>query len=237
MADEIAQEAGEKKIQLDSSWLQYLENEFSQDYMLSLKNFLQQEKKQGKQIYPPGELIFNALNSTPMDKVKVVILGQDPYHGPGQAHGLCFSVLPGVQIPPSLKNIYKELKADLGIEPASHGYLQSWAEQGVLLLNAVLTVERFKAGSHQGKGWETFTDKVVEVLNDQREGLVFLLWGSYAQKKGQIIDRNRHHVLQSTHPSPLSAHRGFLGCKHFSQANAYLDKNDAGEIVWEVPDE
>jgi len=237
MADEISQETGERKIQLDASWLQFLESEFSQDYMLSLKSFLQQQKKQRKQIYPPGEFIFNALNSTPLDKVKVVILGQDPYHGPGQAHGLCFSVLPGVQIPPSLKNIYKELKADLGIEPASHGYLQSWAEQGVLLLNAVLTVERFKAASHQGKGWESFTDRVVEVLNEQRQDLVFLLWGSYAQKKGKIIDRNRHHVLESTHPSPLSAHRGFLGCRHFSQANAYLEMKGAGVINWALPDE
>lgn len=237
MADEISQETGERKIQLDSSWLQYLESEFSQEYMLSLKNFLQKEKKQGKQIYPPGDLIFNAFNSTPLDKVKVVILGQDPYHGPGQAHGLCFSVLPGVQIPPSLKNIYKELKSDLGIEPASHGYLQSWAEQGVLLLNAVLTVERFNAASHQGKGWELFTDKVVKVLNDQRQDLVFLLWGSYAQKKGQIIDRKRHHVLQSTHPSPLSAHRGFLGCRHFSQTNIYLEQKGQPGINWALPEE
>lgn len=237
MADEISQETGERKIQLDSSWLQYLESEFSQEYMLSLKNFLQKEKKQGKQIYPPGDLIFNALNSTSLDKVKVVILGQDPYHGPGQAHGLCFSVLPGVQIPPSLKNIYKELKSDLGIEPASHGYLQSWAEQGVLLLNAVLTVERFNAASHQGKGWELFTDKVVKVLNDQRQDLVFLLWGSYAQKKGQIIDRKRHHVLQSTHPSPLSAHRGFLGCRHFSQTNIYLEQKGQPGINWALPEE
>ena len=229
--------SSERKIQLDPSWLEYLEQEFSQDYMVALRQFLQQEKTRGKKIFPPGELIFNALNTTPLDKVKVVILGQDPYHGPGQAHGLCFSVLPGVQVPPSLQNIYKELEADLGITPAPHGYLQSWAEQGVLLLNAVLTVEQFKAASHQGKGWEQFTDRIVQVLNEQCSDLVFLLWGSYAQKKGQIIDRDRHHVLQSTHPSPLSAHRGFLGCRHFSQANAYLEAKGLSGINWTLPAE
>lgn len=204
--------------------------------MQALRAFLQAEKKQGKQIYPPGELIFNALNTTPFDRVKVVILGQDPYHGPGQAHGLSFSVMPGVPAPPSLQNIFKELEADLGIARASHGCLQSWAEQGVLLLNAVLTVEKFKAASHQGKGWERFTDRIVAELNKKREQLVFLLWGSYAQKKGQIIDRDRHLVLQSTHPSPLSAHRGFLGCRHFSQANAYLEKQGLEPIDWALPE-
>ena len=166
----------------------------------------------------------------------MVILGQDPYHGPGQAHGLCFSVLPGVKVPPSLVNIYKEIKADLGIETAQHGYLQSWAEQGVLLLNAVLTVEKAMAASHQGKGWEHFTDRIVSELNEKREHLVFLLWGSYAQKKGQFIDRDRHLVLQSTHPSPLSAHRGFLGCRHFSQTNAYLQKTGQQAINWALPE-
>lgn len=224
-----------KEIKLEASWLEHLQGEFHQKYMQVLRDFLRQELAQGKQIYPPGELIFNALNTTPLDKVKVVILGQDPYHGPGQAHGLCFSVLPGVATPPSLVNIYKEINADLGIEPAQHGYLHSWAEQGVLLLNSVLTVEKLKAASHQGKGWERFTDRVVRVLNEQREQLVFLLWGSYAQKKGQIIDRNKHLVLQSPHPSPLSAHRGFLGCRHFSQTNDYLVKTGQEPIDWALP--
>ena len=225
-----------RQIRLDPSWLARLETEFGQDYMLSLRDFLQQEITRGKQIYPPGNLIFNALNSTPFDKVRVVILGQDPYHGPGQAHGLCFSVQPGVPIPPSLVNIYKEIEADLGIAPASHGCLKHWAEQGVLLLNAVLTVEKFKAASHQGKGWERFTDRVIAELNEHREHLVFMLWGSYAQKKGQFIDRNRHLVLQSAHPSPLSAHRGFLGCRHFSQANEYLVRTGQAPIDWALPD-
>lgn len=224
-----------RAIRLESSWLSHLEGEFSQDYMRNLRRFLQAEKQRGKQIYPPGELIFNALNTTPFEQVRVVILGQDPYHGPGQAHGLCFSVRPGVDVPPSLVNIFKEIQADVGISPPGHGYLQSWAEQGVLLLNAVLTVERFKAGSHQGKGWERFTDKVVSELNEKREHLVFLLWGSYAQKKGQFIDRDRHLVLQAPHPSPLSAHRGFLGCRHFSQANAYLVKTGQDPIDWSLP--
>jgi uracil-DNA glycosylase len=200
----------DRAVKLNSAWLAHLESEFSQDYMQNLRQFLRNEKSQGTQIFPPGEQIFNALNTTPLGRVKVVILGQDPYHGPGQAHGLCFSVLPGVAVPPSLKNIFKELKADLGVPTPSHGYLQSWAEQGVLLLNAVLTVEKAMAASHQGKGWEQFTDKVVEVVNQNKEQVVFLLWGSYAQKKGLIIDRKRHNVLQSTHPSPLSAYRGFL---------------------------
>ena len=204
--------------------------------MQNLRQFLRNEKSQGKQIFPPGEQIFNALNTTPLGRVKVVILGQDPYHGPGQAHGLCFSVLPGVAVPPSLKNIFKELKADLGVPTPSHGYLQSWAEQGVLLLNAVLTVEKAMAASHQGKGWEQFTDKVVEVVNQNKEQVVFLLWGSYAQKKGLIIDRKRHNVLQSTHPSPLSAYRGFLGCQHFSQVNQYLEKTGQKPINWALPE-
>lgn len=223
-------------IQLSESWLSRLEDQFDQDYMKNLRNFLLTRKQHHAVIYPPGSKIFNALNSTPFDKVRVVILGQDPYHGPGQAHGLCFSVLPGVRIPPSLANIYREIHDDLGISPPRHGCLQSWAEQGVLLLNAVLTVERGQAGSHQGKGWEIFTDRVVEVLNDEREGLVFMLWGSYAIKKGVVIDRRKHLVLTAPHPSPLSAHRGFLGCKHFSQANAYLEAHHQPVIDWSIPE-
>ena len=225
-----------KEFQLDASWLKHLESEFKLDYMQDLRAFLKQEKHLAKQVYPPSDLIFNAMNTTPFDQVKVVILGQDPYHGPGQAHGLCFSVLPGVKVPPSLVNIYKEIKADLGIETAQHGYLQSWARQGVLLLNAVLTVEKAMAASHQGKGWERFTDRIISELNEKREHLVFLLWGSYAQKKGQFIDRHRHLVLQSTHPSPLSAHRSFLGCRHFSQTNDYLQKTGQQAINWALPE-
>ena len=225
----------DRAVKLNSAWLAHLESEFGQDYMQSLRQFLRNEKSRGKQIFPPGEQIFNALNTTPLDSVKVVILGQDPYHGPGQAHGLCFSVLPGVAVPPSLKNIFKELKDDLGVPIPSHGNLQSWAEQGVLLLNAVLTVEKAMAASHQGKGWEQFTDRVVEVVNQSKEQVVFLLWGSYAQKKGLIIDRKRHNVLQSTHPSPLSAYRGFLGCQHFSQVNQYLEKTGQQPIDWTLP--
>ncbi|MDP6969733.1 MAG: uracil-DNA glycosylase [Gammaproteobacteria bacterium] len=222
-------------IQLHPSWLSRLESEFDQPYMQQLKQFLQQEKQQGKVIFPPGKQIFNALNTTPFDQVKVVILGQDPYHGPNQAHGLSFSVQPGVKIPPSLLNIYKELKRDLGLPMPNHGYLQTWAAQGVLLLNATLTVECANAGSHQGRGWEKFTDCIVQELNQHRQGLVFLLWGSYAQKKGKIIDRDKHCVLQSPHPSPLSAHRGFIGNGHFSAANQYLQQQGLSEIDWAVP--
>ena len=193
-------------------------------------------KRHNAVIYPPGSRIFNALNSTPFESVRVVILGQDPYHGPNQAHGLCFSVLPNVKIPPSLANIYREIQQDLGIAPPMHGYLQSWADQGVLLLNAVLTVERGQAGSHQGKGWERFTDRIVELLNQERENLVFMLWGSYAMKKGMVINRHKHLVLKAPHPSPLSAHRGFLGCRHFSQANAYLESHGMKPVDWSVPD-
>lgn len=212
-----------------------LRDEFRQPYMQALREFLASEKQKGRIIYPPGPLIFNALDSTPFEQVKVVILGQDPYHGPGQAHGLCFSVNPGVALPPSLQNIFKELEADLGIASPGHGCLASWAAQGVLLLNAVLTVEAGKAASHEGKGWERFTDRVVEVLNQGRENLVFLLWGSYAQRKGALIDRNRHLVLASPHPSPLSASRGFFGNRHFSRANAYLRNTGEGEIDWRLP--
>jgi len=224
-----------RPIQLEKSWLSHLEGEFEQGYMQKLREFLLTRKQHQAVIYPPGKLIFNALNSTPFEQVRVVILGQDPYHGPGQAHGLCFSVLPGIRTPPSLANIYREIDSDLGISSPDHGSLQSWADQGVLLLNAVLTVERGQAGSHQGKGWETFTDAVVQKLNDKREGLVFMLWGSYAQKKGNVIDRRKHLVLKAPHPSPLSAHRGFLGCRHFSKANDYLQQHGQKPIDWSVP--
>ena len=224
------------KIQLHDSWLNVLEGEFQQPYMQALKVFLQSEKAAGKVIYPAGEQWFAALNSTPFDKVKVVILGQDPYHGPGQAHGLCFSVQQGVKVPPSLVNIYKEIESDLAIPRPAHGCLNYWADQGVLLLNATLTVEQGNAGAHQGKGWEQFTDRAIAALNEHREGLVFLLWGSYAQKKGALIDGRKHLVLKAPHPSPLSAHRGFLGCRHFSQTNAYIESRDETAIDWQVPE-
>ncbi len=221
-----------RKIGLISCWKNRLGDEFSKPYMDALRQFLLERKRQGAVIYPPGDLIFNALNSTPFDSVKVVILGQDPYHGPGQAHGLCFSVKEGIAVPPSLINIYKELASDLGVDPPRNGNLQHWADQGVLLLNAVLTVERGKAGAHQGKGWERFTDRVIAELNGNRDGLVFMLWGSYAMKKGAMIDRERHLVLTAPHPSPLSAHRGFFGCRHFSQANQWLEKRGLVPVSW-----
>lgn len=219
---------------LHPSWLPALSAEFQQPYMQALKAFLQQEKTAGKVIFPPDGQLLNALDSTPFEQVKVVILGQDPYHGPGQAHGLCFSVPEGIKVPPSLVNIYKELNRDLGLPIPNHGCLQSWAQQGVLLLNATLSVEQGNAGSHQGKGWEAFTDRIIQSLSDQRDGLVFLLWGSYAQKKGRVIDRNRHLVLTSPHPSPLSAHRGFIGNEHFSQTNQYLQAQGQAPIDWSV---
>lgn len=216
-------------------WQVQLANEFDQPYMQQLKAFLQQQKQAHKVVFPHSNHWFHALEATPLSKVKVVILGQDPYHQPGQAHGLCFSVKPGVGIPPSLNNIYKELKSDLGINPVSHGYLESWAQQGVLLLNAVLTVEQNQANAHQGKGWEQFTDKVIATINETRQNVVFMLWGSYAQKKGAMIDTDKHLVLKAPHPSPLSAHRGFLGCKHFSQANQYLQSHGLAPIDWQLP--
>lgn len=221
-------------IKLHPSWLAHLGGEFDQPYMQHLKDFLQQEKQAGKTIYPKGSLIFNALNTTPLNQVKVVIIGQDPYHGPNQAHGLSFSVLPGVPFPPSLLNIFKELNQSLDLPMPQHGCLQSWAEQGVLLLNATLTVERGNAGSHQKKGWETFTDKVIATVNEQCEDIVFLLWGSYAQKKGSIIDTQKHCVLKSPHPSPLSAHRGFFGNGHFVKANEWLAEKGKQVIDWTV---
>jgi len=224
-----------RPIKLEPSWLERLQDEFAKPYMTELRGFLLERKKSGAIIYPPGPQIFNALDSTPFNSVKVVILGQDPYHGPGQAHGLCFSVRDGVRPPPSLINIFKEIREDVGADfgqPPMNGNLEPWAEQGVLLLNATLTVERGQAGAHQGRGWETFTDRVISELNQAREGLVFMLWGSYAQKKGASIDRDRHLVLKAPHPSPLSAHRGFLGCRHFSKANTWLEKRGQAPINW-----
>lgn len=223
------------KIQLEPSWKAKLLPEFAKPYMEQLKSFLREQSAAKKTIYPRGSEFFAALNHTPFEKVKVVILGQDPYHGPNQAHGLCFSVKPGVDIPPSLKNIYKEMKTDLGIDQPAHGYLESWADQGVLLLNATLSVEAGRAGSHQNKGWEQFTDAVIDHLNREREGLVFVLWGSYAQKKGQFIDAEKHLVLKGPHPSPLSAHRGFFGCRHFSKINEYLKSRGQAPIDWRLP--
>ena len=217
------------------SWQPWLQPEFDQPYMQALKQFLQAEKAAHKVIYPHSSNWFHALEATPLDKVKVVVIGQDPYHQPGQAHGLCFSVKPGVKTPPSLVNIYKELQSDLGIAPADHGYLESWARQGVLLLNAVLTVEQSNANAHQGKGWERFTDRVIELVNEQCEHVVFMLWGSYAQKKGASIDTHKHLVLKAPHPSPLSAHRGFFGCGHFSKANRWLEQQGMQPVQWELP--
>jgi len=223
------------KIQLEPSWKDRLLPEFEKPYMEQLKTFLRKEAAAKKTIFPRGSEFFAAFNHTPFEKVKVVILGQDPYHGPGQAHGLCFSVRPGVDVPPSLKNIYKEMKTDLGIDQPRHGFLESWADQGVLLLNATLSVEAGRAGSHQNKGWEQFTDAVIEKLNREREGLVFVLWGSYAQKKGEFIDTKKHLVLKGPHPSPLSAHRGFFGCRHFSKINEYLKSRGQKPIDWQLP--
>jgi uracil-DNA glycosylase len=223
------------RIKLEPSWKQQVGDYLRSSPMQALAQFLREEKAKGKRIYPPNARIFAALEATPFDRVKVVILGQDPYHGPDQAHGLCFSVLPGVEVPPSLKNIFAEIERDLGIAPPDHGYLMPWVRQGVLLLNAVLTVEAGRAGSHQNKGWEGFTDRIVEVLDREREGLVFLLWGSYAQAKGKFIDSRRHRVLRAPHPSPLSAHRGFIGCGHFSAANRWLTDRSLTPIDWALP--
>lgn len=225
----------EATLRLEASWRERIGHWFERPDMRALAQFLRDEKRAGKVIYPPGAQIFAALDTTPFDAVSVVILGQDPYHGPGQAHGLCFSVLPGVPVPPSLDNIFKEIERDLGIPRPDHGCLLPWARRGVLLLNSVLTVERGLPGSHAGKGWEGFTDACIEALNREREGLVFLLWGSYAQRKGALIDPRRHKVLKAPHPSPLSAHRGFLGCGHFSQANAWLAAHGRPPIDWALP--
>lgn len=223
------------ELKLEASWKSRVGAYFERPEMQALSEFLRTQMRAGKAIYPAPKNIFAALDATPFEQVKVVILGQDPYHGPGQAHGLCFSVQPGVTPPPSLENIFKEIGRDLAIPRPDHGCLTSWAQQGVLLLNSVLTVERGLAGSHQGKGWEGFTDACVDVLNREREGLVFMLWGSYAQAKGKLIDTRRHRVLKAPHPSPLSAHRGFLGCGHFSMANVWLREHGQSEIDWRLP--
>jgi uracil-DNA glycosylase len=225
----------EHPVKLEPSWKSRIGPWLDRPDMQALADFLRREKREGKVIYPPGPEIFAAFDHAPFDAVRVVILGQDPYHGPGQAHGLCFSVRPGVRIPPSLDNIFKEIQRDLGIARPDHGCLTPWADRGVLLLNAVLTVEQGQANAHQGKGWEGFTDAAIEALNREREGLVFMLWGSYAQRKGQLIDTRRHCVLKSVHPSPLSAHRGFLGCGHFSAANRYLEERGVAPVDWSLP--
>ena len=219
---------------LAADWFELLKNEFAKDYMLSLMAFLETQTRQQKVIYPQPDEYFTALALTPFKQVKVVILGQDPYHGPHQAHGLSFSVLPGVKVPPSLVNIYKELATDVGVTPVTHGHLSQWAEQGVLLLNSVLSVEAGKANSHQRQGWEHFTDAIIALLNEQHSGIVFMLWGAYAQKKGRMIDRSKHLVLESVHPSPLSAYRGFFGCQHFSKANHYLQSQGKTAIDWQL---
>ncbi|AND69979.1 uracil-DNA glycosylase [Dyella thiooxydans] len=223
------------RVRLEPGWKARIGDYLERPEMQALAAFLREEKRAGKVIYPPGPEIFAAFDHTPFDTVRVVILGQDPYHGPGQAHGLCFSVRPGVRIPPSLDNIFKEIGRDLGLPRPDHGCLTPWADRGVLLLNAVLTVERGVAGSHQGKGWEGFTDAAIDALNRERDGLVFMLWGSYAQRKGRLIDTRRHRVLTAVHPSPLSAHRGFIGCGHFSAANAWLDEHGLAPIDWSLP--
>ena len=222
-----------RTVKLEKSWLKELELEFELSYMQELKLFLQSEKKRGKKIFPKGEDMFKALNLTPLDKVKVVILGQDPYHGPGQAHGLSFSVPEGVRIPPSLQNIFKELQSDLGLSIPSSGCLESWAEQGVLLLNSILSVEKGLANSHSSKGWELFTDSVISMVNEKKS-IVFMLWGGYAAQKGKSIDSTRHLVLKSVHPSPLSAHRGFFGNRHFSKCNQFLESKGISPIDWKV---
>jgi uracil-DNA glycosylase len=222
---------------LDNTWKHLLASELKAPYMQELQSFLLKEKKLKKVIYPKESDVFAALNFTPFDQVKVVILGQDPYHGPDQAHGLCFSVKPGIKVPPSLVNIFKELKDDLGITPPTNGSLESWAKQGVLLLNNVLTVEDGKAASHHLKGWEEFTNKIIELLNDQKKNLVFILWGAPAQKKAKGVNEEKHFVLKSPHPSPLSSYRGFFGSKPFSQTNAYLESKGISPINWALGQE
>lgn len=228
--------ASETKVapKIHDSWKQALAAEFQKPYFAALKDFLLAERKAGKKLFPPGKFIFNAFDSTPFDQVKVVILGQDPYHGPGQAHGLSFSVPEGIMIPPSLLNIYKELETDIGITRPRHGFLQKWADQGVLMLNAILTVRAHEAASHRNKGWELFTDAAIQQLNRERSGLVFMLWGGFAKKKASMIDPGKHLILKASHPSPLSAHRGWFGSKHFSQANAYLQQQGLPAIDWQV---
>jgi uracil-DNA glycosylase len=224
-----------KKPSLPESWMNHLGAEFEKDYILKLQSFLKEELIEKKVIYPSDSEIFSAFNLTPLNEVKIVIIGQDPYHGENQAHGLCFSVKPDVRVPPSLKNVYKELKSDLGLEIPNHGFLESWAKNGVLMINNVLTVEQGKPASHQNRGWEIFTDKVVEILNDECENLVFLLWGSHAQKKAANVDAKKHLVLECSHPSPFSAHKSFLGSGHFSKSNQYLKNCGIDPIDWSLP--
>ncbi|MGE6659309.1 uracil-DNA glycosylase [Pseudomonas sp. NPDC077408] len=224
------------RVKLENSWKAVLQDEFEQPYMKQLGEFLRREKAAGKVIYPPGPMIFQALNSTPLERVRVVILGQDPYHGAGQAHGLCFSVQPGVAPPPSLQNIFKELKRDLNLDIPSHGYLQHWADQGVLMLNTSLTVEQGVAGSHAKMGWQRLTDRIIEVISEKRSDVVFLLWGAHAQSKAKLIDPTRHLLLKSVHPSPLSAHRGFIGNGHFSRVNQFLKQRGLEPIDWKLPE-
>jgi len=225
----------ELSIRLHESWRTALAGEFADPYMAALKSFLKAEKAAGKPIFPAGSQWFRALDLTPLDTVRVVILGQDPYHGPGQAHGLAFSVQPGVRVPPSLANIYKELASDCGLPIPRHGHLEHWARQGVLLLNSVLTVEQGQAASHQGRGWERFTDAVIRRVAERTQPCAFLLWGSHAQKKAGFVDSTRHLVLKAPHPSPLSAHNGFFGCRHFSRTNAWLAAQGQAPIDWSVP--
>ncbi|AHA28051.1 uracil-DNA glycosylase [Candidatus Liberibacter americanus] len=222
-------------VRIHESWKSLLDSNFNSDYMHNLKQFLVLEKKQGKKIFPKGSEYFRAFDITPFEKVKVVILGQDPYHGYGQAHGLCFSVLPGVRIPPSLSNIYKELEKDVNFVSPSHGFLEHWGHEGVLLLNTVLTVEAGCAASHRGKGWEIFTDYVIKLINDKLKNVVFMLWGSFAHKKNDFLDHSKHLILKTSHPSPLSAHNGFFGCRHFSKANKYLQDHGHVNINWQLP--
>lgn len=231
---QVESERGKRPI-LHNDWAPLLEAEFEKDYYLRLREFLKKEYS-NQVVYPEPQQIYNALHHTPYHNVKVVIIGQDPYHGPGQAHGLSFSVRPGVEAPPSLRNIFKELQDDIGCPIPRHGHLRAWAEQGVLLLNTVLTVRRGEAHSHKGQGWETFTDAIMDRLNDHPEPIVFLLWGRPAQDKAKRITNAKHLLLQAPHPSPLSAHRGFLGCGHFSQANAYLKAQGRGEVDWQLPE-
>lgn len=227
---------GDDRVKLEDGWKAALQDQFDQPYMKELGAFLRREKAAGKVIFPPGPLMFNALNTTPLDAVRVVILGQDPYHGPGQAHGLCFSVQPGVAPPPSLLNIFKELKRDLNLDMPRHGYLQHWAEQGVLMLNTSLSVEQGMAGSHAKMGWQRLTDRIIELVSEQRSNVVFMLWGAHAQSKAGLIDPTRHLLLKSVHPSPLSAHRGFIGNGHFSRANQFLVQHGQQPIDWKLPE-
>ena len=218
---------------IEGSWKEILKDEFSSQYFTELKEFLIEEKKKFN-IYPPGKLIFNAFNRTAFEELRVVILGQDPYHGKGQAHGLCFSVPEGISQPPSLLNIFKELKSDLGIPIANHGNLEKWTSQGILLINATLTVSANQAGSHQNKGWEKFSDVVIQKISEKRAGIIFLLWGKYAQEKELLIDKNKHYVLKAAHPSPFSADNGFFGCKHFSKTNDILSRHGLEKIDWRI---